>query len=118
MEHAPLPMLLQSSCYAIGKQAVDFCLWVVVQAFVAAVHSILRSQTSALNHLPAAVKRRRQGEHVGTGQGSDKGGGHALQLPPMTVLEVVLHTQRLQVKLTHSFSCTYTLGSDANDIMT
>ena len=75
-------------------------LW-CVQAFAAAVHSILRWHTSALNQLPAAVKQRRQAErsmHSMQSTGMDKGGGDAA-MPPVTILEVVLHTQHLQVVL-------------------
>ena len=68
----------------------------IVQAFAAAVQTVLRSQTSALNQLPAAVQQRRQAEtHAGTTGNHE--GSHSLLMPSMTVLEVVLHTRRLQV---------------------
>ena len=69
-----------------------------MQAFAAAVQTVLRCQTSALNELPTAVKQRRQAEHNNMGSKGMKRGGHAPPVPPVTVLEVVLHTQRLQVK--------------------
>ena len=100
IEHALLTRLLHHSCCASAEQAIDICTCVVMQAFAAAVQSILRSQTSALNQLPAAVKQRRQGEHTGHGKSSDNAGAETCHLLPMTVLEVVLHTQRLQVTLT------------------
>ena len=64
------------------------------QAFAAAVQQQLRSQSAALQQLPAAVQARRCAELPAVlGKAFPIGGGNSR----MTVLEVVLHTQRLQV---------------------
>ena len=70
----------------------------VLQAFSAAVQTILHGQTCALQQLPEAVTQRRLAEQsdsikaaAGVKQRSRPGP------PAVTVLEVVLHTQKLQV---------------------
>ena len=98
---SPLLLLLLlffcSSLYVCSASSA--CLGDAVQACAAAVQTVLRWHTSALNQLPAAVKQRRQAEHKVSTQGKalDRGSGGDPLVLPVTVLEVVLHTQHLQV---------------------
>ena len=68
-----------------------------MQAFTAAIQLVLRSQTLALNQLPTAVKQRHEAE-AGADSSNDAKRTGINAAPPITVLEVVLHTQRLQVR--------------------
>ena len=73
-----------------------------LQAFTAAVQNVLRGQTCALQQLPEAVKQRRMAEqsHSSMAAGRRTERTESEQgLPAVTVLEVVLHTEKLQVML-------------------
>ena len=70
-----------------------------LQAFTAAVQSVLRGQTCALQQLPEAVKQRRMAEQSHSSSAAGRRTESQQGLPAMTVLEVVLHTDRLQVTL-------------------
>ena len=69
----------------------------MMQAFAAALHDVLHQQTAALNHLQAAVQHRRKAESAGL-QKNPSMGIAPESTPAMTVMEVVLHTQQLQVR--------------------
>ncbi|KAL0048524.1 hypothetical protein WJX82_005046 [Trebouxia sp. C0006] len=74
----------------------------VLQAFTAAVQNVLRGQTCALQQLPEAVKQRRMAEqsHSSMAAGRRTERTESEQgLPAVTVLEVVLHTEKLQAQL-------------------
>ncbi|KAL0023111.1 hypothetical protein WJX77_002676 [Trebouxia sp. C0004] len=71
----------------------------VLQAFTAAVQSLLRGQTCALQHLPEAVKERRMAEQSHSSMVAGRRTECQRGLPAVTVLEVVLHTERLQAQL-------------------
>ena len=78
-----------------------------LQAFTAAVQNVLRGQTCALQQLPEAVKQRRMAEqsHSSMAAGRRTERTESEQgLPAVTVLEVVLHTEKLQVMLQLNFS--------------
>lgn len=66
----------------------------VMQAFAAAVEQQLLRQSAALQQLPEAIKARRQAEQWSAPTPDTKPGTKSIA---MTVLEVVLHTQQLQV---------------------
>jgi hypothetical protein len=70
-----------------------------LQAFTAAVQSVLRGQTCALQQLPGAVKQRRMAEQSHSSMAAQRRTESQQGLPAVTVLEVVLHTERLQVML-------------------
>lgn len=67
-----------------------------MQAFSAAVQTILHGQSCALQQLPEAVKQRRTAEQS-DGIQAAAGVKQSPGPPAVTVLEVVLHTQKLQV---------------------
>ena len=70
----------------------------VVQAFSAAVQTILHGQTCALQQLPEAVKQRRTAEQSNSIQAAAGVKQRSGPGPPaVTVPEVALHTQKLQV---------------------
>lgn len=69
----------------------------VLQAFTAAVQSVLRGQTCALQQLPEAVNQRRLAEHSHSSTAAGRRTASQQDLPAVTVLEVVLHTEKLQV---------------------
>ncbi|KAA6421892.1 MAG: hypothetical protein FRX49_08211, partial [Trebouxia sp. A1-2] len=68
----------------------------VLQAFTAAVQSVLRGQTCALQQLPEAVNQRRLAEHSHSSTAAGRRTASQQDLPAVTVLEVVLHTEKLQ----------------------
>ena len=70
-----------------------------MQAFAAAVQTILRRQTSSLQQLSEAVKQRRKAHPQQMHSSLAKEEScHIQELQPaMSLLEVVLHTERLQV---------------------
>lgn len=70
-----------------------------LQAFTAAVQSVLRGQTCALQQLPEAVKQRRMAEQSHSSMAAGRRTESEQGLPAVTVLEVVLHTEKLQVML-------------------
>ena len=70
-----------------------------LQAFTAAVQSVLRGQTCALQQLPEAVKQRRTAEQSHSSMAAGRRTESQQGLPAVTVLEVVLHTEKLQVML-------------------
>jgi len=75
-----------------------------LQAFTAAVQSVLRGQTCALQQLPEAVKQRRMAEQSHNSMAAGRRAESQQSLPAVTVLEVVLHTEKLQVMLQLIFS--------------
>ncbi len=75
-----------------------------LQAFTAAVQSVLRGQTCPLQQLPEAVKQRRMAEQSHNSMAAGRRTESQQSLPAVTVLEVVLHTEKLQVMLQHFVS--------------
>ena len=67
-----------------------------MQAFAAAVEQQVLRQSAALQQLPRAIKARRQAEQLSLPMPDTK---PEMRGVAMTVLEVVLHTQQLQVWL-------------------
>ncbi len=70
-----------------------------LQAFTAAVQSVLRGHTCALQQLPEAVQQRRMAEQSHSSMAVGRRTESQQSLPAVTVLEVVLHTEKLQVML-------------------
>ncbi len=116
-----LPEAVQPSnshvCFCVSTEPHNVILTIVLlsssldvmQAFTAAVQSVLRGQTCALQQLPEAVQQRRMAEQSHSSMAAGRRTERQQSLPAATVLEVVLHTEKLQVTLfVSSNSCTGT----------
>ena len=94
-------------CFCVSTEPQNVILTIVwlskllhvMQAFTAAVQSVLRGQTCAWQQLPEAVKQRRTAEHSHSSMAAGRRTESQQGLPAVTVLEVVLHTEKLQVML-------------------